>query len=313
MQASAPGKLLLAGEYAVLDGGDAVVAAVNRRAVACLVAPPPAPTPILEAVRQALSERFGKESASARTAAQVAVDSSALTGSGGAKLGLGSSAAACAAAVACALANASLERRPDPTEVLLVARQAHGDAQAARGARGSGVDVAAAVLGGVLAARTNGSARPLTLPDDLTLIAIWTGAPADTVSLVAAIRAFAAARPRSYREAAQKLADAASALISACEHNAAAAAVEALTAGRHALVELGSRAGVALELDVHRRLAALAAKRGGTAKPTGAGGGDVALAAFPSAAGARGFREDLMSIGMEELDLRVDPGGIAIS
>ena len=34
MRASAPGKLLLAGEYAVLSGGPAVVMAVNRRAVA---------------------------------------------------------------------------------------------------------------------------------------------------------------------------------------------------------------------------------------------------------------------------------------
>src|SRR5262249_55901793 len=103
MQATAPGKLLLAGEYAVLDGADAVVAAVDRRAVAGLVTAPPPATDLLRAVQHVLAASAGADGAAARAALQVAVDSSALAGPTGIKLGLGSSAAACVAAVACAL------------------------------------------------------------------------------------------------------------------------------------------------------------------------------------------------------------------
>jgi phosphomevalonate kinase len=311
MRASAPGKLLFAGEYAVLDGGDAVVAAVNRRAVARLLPDAPAPTPLLRAVRQTLAAHYGPESPAAQAAAAIAVESSALCARGD-KLGLGSSAAACTAAVACAIAAAEPERPLDRAQVMRLARSAHGDAQGARGARGSGVDVAATVLGGVLAARADGAARPLTLPPGLELVAIWTGIPADTVTLVASVRAFATAEPSVYRHLSAQLADAATQLVTACDELSAAGAVEALASAGRALAELGRRADVALELGVHRRLREVAESCGGTAKPTGAGGGDVALAAFPSAEAARHFRKDLVRIGLEELDLSVDPIGIAI-
>src|SRR5262249_60628005 len=71
---------------------------------------------------------------------RVKVDSSALA-LGGHKLGLGSSAAAVVAAAAAAIRS---------TDVHALAHRAHARAQGARGARGSGADIAASVHRGVL-------------------------------------------------------------------------------------------------------------------------------------------------------------------
>ncbi|MCX5743511.1 MAG: phosphomevalonate kinase, partial [Proteobacteria bacterium] len=130
MHASAPGKLIISGEYAVLDGAPALVLAVNRRVVARLVGEPStaAPSPFLAAVAAELARR-------GRVMPAIVVDSSALY-DGAMKLGLGSSAAVTVAATALAIASA------DPARVFPIALAAHQAAQAARGAAGSGADVA---------------------------------------------------------------------------------------------------------------------------------------------------------------------------
>jgi phosphomevalonate kinase len=132
---TAPGKLILTGEYAVLDGATAVVIAVDRRVVARRV-PEAQPSPFLAAVAEQLAARFGAESPAATTARAIAVDSSACyAAEGGMKLGLGSSAAVTVAAAALALAAeragswAELERQlaamraaPTPRPDLVVLR-----------------------------------------------------------------------------------------------------------------------------------------------------------------------------------------------
>ena len=57
MIASAPGKLHLAGEYAVLDGAEAVVAAIDRRVIARADGAASEPSPFLAAVADALAAR----------------------------------------------------------------------------------------------------------------------------------------------------------------------------------------------------------------------------------------------------------------
>src|SRR5262249_57932141 len=93
---------------------------------------------------------------------RVKVDSSALA-LGGHKLGRGSSAAAVVAAAAAAIRS---------TDVHALAHRAHARAQGARGARGSGADIAAAVHGGVLRV-----ARPEDAGDDVPLLVARLGEP----------------------------------------------------------------------------------------------------------------------------------------
>jgi phosphomevalonate kinase len=317
-RASAPGKILLAGEYAILEGGPAVVMAVDRRARAWIeaAAPTKAPSPFLAAAAHVLADHLGPDSAAARAAVTVRVDSDALRAPSGEKLGLGSSAAATVAALGACLGAGGPPGGPlDRALLHRLAHRAHGDAQAALdpSARGSGADVAASVWGGVLHLEPRPdqppSVAPLRLPDGLDLVAVWTGRPADTRALVAAIRALSGRDPDAYRRCLDAIAGAAAALIAACRSSSSAAAVDALAAGGEAARELGRAAGVELVLESYRELARSAASFGGALKPTGAGGGDIALAAFSDADAALQFRAHASGLGMHLPDLRVEVVG----
>src|SRR6185295_6697990 len=102
MIATAPGKLILTGEYAVLDGAPAVVVAVDRRAVARRHATPRGSSPFLVAVAEEIAARRGANDPAARAALEVSVDSTAFYNRAQ-KLGLGSSAAVTVAATALSL------------------------------------------------------------------------------------------------------------------------------------------------------------------------------------------------------------------
>jgi phosphomevalonate kinase len=301
--ASAPGKLHLAGEYAVLDGADAIVAAVDRRAVAAPGAREP--SAFLDALAAVL--RDGGEPAAAARVDAVAVDTSALRRDA-VKLGLGSSAAATVAACAYALGPGAARDR-----IHAFARAAHARAQGDRGARGSGADIAAAVHGGVIAVTPPRATeaiprvRAIALPP-LELVAFWTGRPADTVPLVAAITAAAAARAE-VRAAITAIADAAAGLAAAATP---AAAIDAITAGGDAITRLAAVSGVELEPPVIAAARAIARAAGGAAKTTGAGGGDVAILVAPPGTDATALRAALAAAGALPVDLRIDPRGVDI-
>ena len=93
----APGKVFLMGEYAVLDGAPAVVAAVGRFAVGQFIPGNESESPFVEEAVRATLAGLG-ERAAALPAGSVLVDSSGFS-AGGHKLGLGSSAAVTAASV----------------------------------------------------------------------------------------------------------------------------------------------------------------------------------------------------------------------
>src|SRR3954469_20493961 len=166
MIATAPGKLIVTGEYAVLDGAPAIVVAVDRRAIARRNATPRGSSPFLVSVAEEIAARRGETDPAARAALEVSVDSTAFYNRA-TKLGLGSSAAVTVAATALALEQgevggggpaggaAGLLPRGIATinqrEILTIALAAHARAQGPRGARGSGADIAASVYGGTIA------------------------------------------------------------------------------------------------------------------------------------------------------------------
>jgi phosphomevalonate kinase len=289
--ASAPGKLILAGEYAVLAGHPALVMAVNRRAVAARAADPEPLSPYLARIVALLDRDPG----------DLRVDTSGFRHRSGAKLGLGSSAAATVAFAA------ALAPELDRPALHALTHRAHGEVQAAAGARGSGVDVAASVWGGVIRAVPRGGdpveVEAVALPAELSWVGVWTGRPADTRDLVA--RVMASPDPGALAA----IAAAAEALGRA---RSAGAAVAAIAAAGEAVAALGARAGIELVTPAHRRIAALAVRAGGAAKPTGAGGGDTAVAAFADVAAARRFGDLAASEGWSVLDVAVDPRGAEV-
>ena len=312
--ASAPGKIMLAGEYAVLDGSPAVVIAVDRRVRATIADSAPKLTPFLTAVARELARELGPDSAPARAARRVAVDSSDLY-QDGIKLGLGSSAAVTVAAVAAATATIG----STPADIHRIAHRAHAAAQARRGARGSGADIAAAVHGGVIAVERSGDASAalaverLAWPPPLQLVAIWTGHAADTGALVERAKKARASDRRAYDRACAAIASAATALITALRAADPEAAVEALRSGGTAIAEFGRSTTIPVESELHRSLRTVAETRGGAFKPTGAGVGDIAIAAFSDASAAQSFRDHVSRQGITLVGLGVDPRGVAVA
>ena len=156
MKASAPGKIVISGAYAVLEGAPAIASAVDRFVVADTAGVAARPTPeVLAALGGAPAPAF---------------DASALF-SGDKKLGLGASAAILVASLA---ARAVAERGPLSdlelaTAVFPNALRAHALAQGG----GSGVDVAAAAFGGTIVFRRGGErpeALATKLPPELTVL-----------------------------------------------------------------------------------------------------------------------------------------------
>jgi phosphomevalonate kinase len=321
--ASAPGKLILTGEYAVLDGAPALVVAVDRRAVARRAREDaPEPTPFLAAVARELAAR-GVE------APPVVVDSSAFY-EGGEKLGLGSSAAVTVAAVALGLGAAG--QAIDREAVLAIAMAAHANAQGERGARGSGADIAAAVYGGTIVF-TGGRVERKLWPAALALVPFHTGVAADTATLVARVtEARRGARAGEVEAALAAIGDASRAVIAsmimpsdelasigAAVRRAVAApaadprpVIAAFEAAADAVQDLAKATGVPLVPACVEAARQAVRPLGGTAKTTGAGGGDVGIAVVPASVDASAVHAALIQAGCLPLRLAVEPTGVDV-
>ncbi len=305
--ATAPGKLILTGEYAVLDGAPALVIAVDRRVVATR-GTVLATTPFLLAVADELARR-GAGDRAVELAREISVDSAAFY-EGDTKLGLGSSAAVTAAATALALAET--RDAGDRDVILDVALQAHANAQAARGARGSGADVAAAVHGGAIRFQA-GRVEPLRWPAELQLIAFFTGHAADTVELVARVAAARRANAVTVDQALEVIADASRATcmaMSAPPGAAAAMMIGALSIASLAMELLAVATGTPLVPDCVTAARTAMQSLGGTAKTTGAGGGDVGVAVLPATANGTIATRMLIEAGCRPLALSLDVTGV---
>ncbi|MEZ4470708.1 MAG: hypothetical protein R3F60_07905 [bacterium] len=320
IQTSAPGKVLLFGEYAVLDGGQALVAAVARRAH-CTVEPAPGVEVIGEGVgRLAWPDPSAEDLPFARALfalqapppGRYTLESTSFSERGGRmKLGLGSSAATTVALAA------AVRRTTDPATLFSLAQAAHRTAQGS----GSGADVAAVAFGGVIAYRWHpegslpagdgaATVRPLSGGRDRLALA-WSGRPASTTALVSRVQAFAEADPLRHQYWMDQLAEAAEEATFTWSNGGdltdpAATSIETLAA-------LGEAAGVELVLPAHWRLDALAEPHGCRVKPTGAGGGDLAWIVGPDAEAEARAAAALSASGERVIWLPVDPVGATLA
>jgi len=199
--ASAPGKVVLSGEYAVLDGAPSMCMAVDRRARVVLAravgedSQVRAPgftdeTGRFDTTDGNLRWHSGQKSfrivdsvwraadALSEGARSIDLDTSEFNDTGSRrKIGIGSSAALTVAL--CAAVKSSTE----VASIMAVAQHAHRDLQ---GGAGSGVDIACSLVGGLIEYRMEGaSVTPVNWPDGLYYRLIWTGVPASTAGKLA--------------------------------------------------------------------------------------------------------------------------------
>ncbi len=280
--ASAPGKVVLSGEYAVLDGAPAICMAVNRRATARVTRIDAQWNSVTSPGYSAVQGRFIDEAGIPRWLqgeheyslvdsawrvldpakdGRVAIELDTRDFydlSCGTKLGLGSSAALTVALTA-ALTSSS--------DVLRDAMRVHRQFQSGAG---SGVDIASSVHGGLLEYRMRGAAiRALEWPAGLIWRLVWTGVPASTAGKLNRLRA----KPHSRSQAA--LLDAATTMAGAWR--TASTALGELPAYIAALRQFSDHHDLGIFDAGHDKLAAEASAAGLVYKPCGAGGGDVGI------------------------------------
>ncbi len=305
--ARAPGKLVLSGAYSVLEGAPAIVAAVDRYAVADSALPARVITSeVAAAVKRGLLRRAVGFDASALRELLADGDSR--------KLGLGSSAAILVASLAAEALDAGVDEGALGAHVFPDALACHRRAQGG----GSGVDVAASAFGGVLACRLDAAlcteagagltVAPHTLPTGL-LVETWLSPEvSSTAGMLARIRHFAASPANSYGahlEVASGGAEAARVATTVAE------LVVALTNQWGALAALGHDAGVPIFSPAASELACVAAECNAAFGPAGAGGGDVAIYLGGEPSGER-FRHLAQRRGFRPLALALGASGVGI-
>jgi len=227
------------------------------------------------------------------------------------KLGLGRSAATLVAAVAALLAAGDGGTAAEREHVLAAAVSANVLFQEGWG---SGGDVAASVHGGVVEVwRRAGDLHvvPRRLPDEIRLVAGWTGESASTVPL---LRRFAAAMesgdggPPALAALREVAADAAAA-VAAGDADALVASVDR---SGDLLARLGDEVGIPIVTPSLARLVRAARRCGAAAKPSGAGGGDCGIAVARTRAQAEAVEAAWRAEGIAPLALGLAPGGVAL-
>ena len=313
LAASAPGKLMLAGEYAVLDGGPALVMAVNRR-VRARLGRPDDDAPALSEFLAGIVDLFDAqgEPAMAAAARRVVVDSSSFY-QGTQKLGLGSSAAVTVATIACVVGNVLGHEVALPDQVLAFAEQAHGNVQGARGARGSGADLAACTHGGLVRfvrGDLAGVRRFAQLPSNVQLLAFFTGQSADTATLVAGVKAAQRHNAKAIEAALAAIAAAAGDAANSVASDDGAGFIAALQANAAGLAALGAAASLELETEAVRQVRAALGRSDVCVKTTGAGGGDIAIVVGPPTLDVTETTQRIIQAGCNVIPLSLTSRGV---
>jgi len=329
LSTSAPGKLVIAGEYAVLHGGAALAIAVGCRARASVVTAEDWSLRIANTGRSygfSLSdgaviwdEDPGADGSILAAAIAVLTEHGAgLTAAGplaielcsreffrqGEKLGLGSSAAVTVALSGC------LQHLLSGSTSLDLALRVHRSHQ--RG-QGSGIDVVTSYQGGVVALREDGQISNVDWPAGLHILPVWTGRAASTPQMLAQLADFAVANPGEHNRLIGGLATTAGAARYACDGGDVPALLAWLDEYGMRLRELDEATSLGIWSQEHSELAQLAADIGVIYKPSGAGGGDFGLAFTADPDAGQRFTAACAQAGYEKSALELAAPGLSVT
>ncbi len=286
---SAPGKLFVTGEYAVLEGAPAILTAMPQRAkvsitpAACgtvtLVAGSVrvlplqealGNTPILDSVLATLGAQQTAEFSDGHLAGKLSLllDTGAFHRHGR-KLGLGSSAALTVALVK------ALGGAPQPEALIRLASEAHGLLQ---GGLGSGADIALSARGQDIIFRQHQAPTSVTLPPDLAMLYIWTGIAASSQAYLEQFADWRQTNPAAFRASIGELCASAGLAADRAGQGDPAGLLAAIEDYDAKLERLSRRSRLDFYNQTHLRLRKRVHSAGCIYKLSGAGGGDFGIA-----------------------------------
>jgi len=322
--ASAPGKVVLCGEYAVLDGAPAICLAVNRRARVTAVVTGQAEHTVVapghceeERRFRVVDGRFDWLDAGdefelleclwrasgfrADSGLTLVLDTSGfLDRPTGAKTGIGSS-----AALAVALAGALHELNDTGGEPLDAAHRGHLDFQ---NGLGSGVDIASAYAGGLIEFTMKSElAVPLPMPQRLDCRLLWSGSPASTGKKLERYTKHGARPSRAALDYSARR------MAAAWRDGETTALLREYRDYVRVLQEFSSDHALGIFDAGHASLVDAAADAGLVYKPCGAGGGDIGMVIGADSQAIEDFLATALPPSFEVLDLAIDPAGLRVT
>jgi phosphomevalonate kinase len=346
IRASAPGKLVLLGDYAVLEGAPALAVAVDRRAEARVVptadglvrvdAPElgvsaamagwggdgrlrwrcdAAVAARLELVESLCNGLAARDLLPAGQGLRIELDTSGFfdpAGEGRRKLGLGSSAALTVAlASALAIAGGHAERVADRARWLGELLALH---RAWQGGQGSGVDIAASLAGGMVRYQPGSEGRAPQVearawpPAGAACLFLWSGHSVSTAGFLARLAAWRRRDPAGPAARLGELGELAR-RADAVPAGDAAGFVALVDAYSAALERLAAASGLAIFTPGQQWLARLARAHGAACKPCGAGG-DFGMLVAADAERLAQVRRAIIGDCSRPAPLAVDPVGL---
>lgn len=319
IRASAPGKLMLAGEYVVaLRGSPALSVTVDRRITveitpearkSWLVTSPglglkDAPLKSVPVLAEVFARLPGIPSGG-----RIRVESE--LGEGPDKPGLGGSAALCAAAFVALWRASGASGEPD-REIAIAAHRA------AQGGRGSGYDVAAALAGGVTLFQPGRNGSPSEVeavrwPEGLWGGVFRTGRGARTSELLSRVQAWQGEDPESYEASIEPLAIETEVFARAFVSGDVQAILDAAAQVQEELVALDRIGELGILAGGQCQLLGAIEDAGAIGRTSGAGGGDCAWALTDDPEALAHVERACAEMGFARLDLRIGGLGARVS
>lgn len=294
-----PGKLILLGEYAVLEGAPAIVAAVNKFAKIeieesndnhCYISAPNLNLTDIKFQKEINESQkkqlnlflnlflFIQKKNKPLMPCNISIDTNDFYfENSNQKLGLGSSAALTVGLIESIYKFNNFEIG-NQKELFEFSLQAHFEAQ---DKTGSGIDIAASSFGGVgiySRTETNYSFKHVNLPEDLYIIPIWTGSSTSTPQYVSKTNQLKKQNKIKYNKVMKELFDLSN---QGCEYllrNDSVNYMQIVDEYFLALDTLGKSAEIPIISDVHKKIAGIVKSCEGFYKPSGAGGSDIGIA-----------------------------------
>ena len=228
------------------------------------------------------------------------------------KLGLGSSSAAAAAAAAAVYAHhqRDLEKDESRDDIFKTALKAHREYSP----KGSGVDVAASVYGGLRTYnwRDEQIEQKALNTFPLKVRCVWTGTIARTSSFLEGLTSYRSTNPSRYKKRMDELKERATAFIDALNTNIDDAISHAASYS-NTMDRLGEEASLPILTQELKRCARIAKDCDGAAKPSGAGGGDLCVAFFRNESSANTFSKRCKHEGLTPIELSIRAKGVHLS
>lgn len=315
--AQAPGKMILIGEYAVLEGAPALVCAMDCHARASVI-----PNGINEFSVDATSIGVNREPFVVNSAGKVRfnpnlddhylkrlhlfseifealwdyttandvrlkpcviqLDTTAFYSAElKTKFGFGSSAALAVSLIRAILRFVELDRDLSADQLFDMAFQIHHRAQ---GNVGSGIDVAASTFGGVIQyvlekkdRGLTGYVQKLSPCHDLLIAPVWSGHSTSTRQMVRGVDQLKTDHPTFYDAIMQRLKEVSEQSCQFYRDGDINSFLDTIRVYANHLSELGERSGVSIVTPSHQQIMEIAERAGAVYKPSGAGGGDIGV------------------------------------